>query len=106
MKRYAVVFEESAQDDIRASYDWGSRVWGELQAKGWVRQLRTMVLQQLASAPNGFPLAPEDIEFSEVIRQMLVGRYRILFTIRGRKVHVLHLRGAYIRVLDRAGDDR
>jgi hypothetical protein len=26
---------------------------------------------------------------------MIVGRYRILFTIKGRKVHVLHVRGAY-----------
>lgn len=27
MKRYAVVFEESAQADVRESYDWGSRAW-------------------------------------------------------------------------------
>ena len=41
------------------------------------------------------PLAPEDDEFSAEIRQMIVGRYRILFTIRKQKVHVLHIRGAY-----------
>jgi hypothetical protein len=29
MKRYAVVFEESAQTDVRSSYDWGCRVWGK-----------------------------------------------------------------------------
>jgi hypothetical protein len=29
MKRYAVVFEESAQADVRESYDWGCRVWGK-----------------------------------------------------------------------------
>ena len=38
----------------------------------------------------------EDDEFSEEIRQMVVGRYRILFKIKGRKVHVLHVRGAYL----------
>jgi hypothetical protein len=27
---------------------------------------------------------------------MIVGRYRVLFTIRKGKVHVLHIRGAYI----------
>jgi hypothetical protein len=27
---------------------------------------------------------------------MVVGRYRVLFMIKGRKVHVLHLRGAYV----------
>jgi hypothetical protein len=26
---------------------------------------------------------------------MVVGRYRVLFTIKGRKVLVLHVRGAY-----------
>ena len=97
MKRYAVVFEESAQANVRESYDWGCRAWGKQEAKQWVRQLRTAVSQQLAIVPKGFPLAPEDDEFSVEIRQMLVDRYRVLFTIKGRKVHVLHVRGSYVR---------
>jgi plasmid stabilization system protein ParE len=100
MKRYAVVFEESAQANVRESYDWGCRAWGKQEAKQWVRQLRTAVSQQLAIVPKGFSLAPEDDEFSEEIRQMVVGRYRVLFTIRGRKVHVLHVRGAYVGAID------
>jgi plasmid stabilization system protein ParE len=97
MKPYAVVFEESAQADVRGSHDWGCRVWGKKEAHRWVRQLRTAVFKQLALVPKGFPLAPEDDEFSEQIRQMIVGRYRVLFTIRKRKVHVLHVRGAHVR---------
>ncbi len=100
MKRYAVVFEESAQANVRESYDWGCRAWGKQEAKQWVRQLRKAVSQQLAIVPKGFSLAPEDDEFSEEIRQMVVGRYRVLFTIRGRKVHVLHVRGAYVGAID------
>ncbi len=96
MKRYAVVFEESAQKDVRQSYNWGCRAWGKHEAQRWARHLRTAIFKQLAILPKGFPLAPEDEEFSEGIRQMIVGRYRVLFTIRGRKVHVLHIRGAYI----------
>ena len=96
MKRYAVVFEESAQANVRESYDWGCRAWGKQEAKQWVRQLRTAASQQLAIVPKGFSLASEDDEFSEEIRQMVVGRYRVLFTIKGRKVHVLHVRGAYV----------
>lgn len=46
---------------------------------------------------QGLSAAPEDDEFSEEIRQMIVGRYRVLFTIRKHKVHVLHVRGAYSR---------
>lgn len=94
MKRYAVVFEESAQADVRESYNWGCRVWGKREVQQWVRQLRTAVSKQLAVVPKGFPLAPEDDEFSVEIRQMLLDRYRVLFTIKGRKVHVLHVRGS------------
>ena len=96
MKRYAVVFEESAQSDVRESYDWGRRTWGKHEAEQWVRQLRKAVTDQLAVVPKAFPLAPEDEEFSEEIRQIILGRYRILFMIKGRKVHVLHVRGAHL----------
>jgi len=97
MKRYVVIFEESAQADVRESYDWGRRKWGKHEAQQWVRQLRSAVSEQLAIVPKAFPLAPEDDEVVEEIRHMVVGRYRILFTIKGRRVHVLHVRGAYLR---------
>lgn len=97
MKRYVVVIEESAQADVRGSYDWGCRVWGKKEAQRWVRELHTAVSKQLSLVPKGFPLAPEDNKFSEEIRQMIVGRYRVLFTIRKSKVHVLHVRGAHVR---------
>ena len=67
--------------------------------------LRTAALKQLGVIPKAFPLAPEDAEFSEEIRQMVVGRYRVLFTIKGRKVHVLHVRGAYEGPIDQLEDD-
>ena len=60
------------------------------------RQLRTAALKQRGVIPKAFPLAPEDNEFSEEIRQMIVGRYRVLFTITRRKVHLLHVCGAYL----------
>jgi plasmid stabilization system protein ParE len=95
MKRYSVVFEESAQAEVRKSYDWGYRFWGKKEAQRWVRELRAAVLSQLSILPKGFPVAPEDDEFSEEIRQMIVGRYRVLFTIRKGQIHVLHIRGPY-----------
>ena len=86
----------------RLSLTCASRLIGDVasggrhEAEQWVRQLRKAISEQLAVVPKAFPLAPEDNEFSEEIRQMVVGRYRILFTIKGRKVHVLHVRGAYL----------
>lgn len=99
MKRYPVVFEESAQTDVRRSYEWGCSAWCKNEAQQWARQLRMAVFQKLAVVPKGFPLAPEDDEFREGIRQMIVGRYRVLFTIKGRKVHVLHIRGASVPLI-------
>ena len=96
MKRYAVVFEASAQADVRNSYDWGCRVWGKKETQRWVRKLRTAITKQLSLVPKGFQLAPENDEFTEEIRQMIVGRYRILFTMKKLTVHVLHVRGAHI----------
>ena len=82
---------------MRESYDWGRRSWGKDEAQRWVRQLRTAVSEQLAVVPKAFPLAPEDDEFAEEIRQLIVGRYRILFAIKRRRdVHVLDVRGAYL----------
>ena len=93
-------FEELRQADVRANRTNGvdaERKWGKHEAQQWVRRLRRAVSEQLAIVPKGFPVAAEDDEFSEEIRQMIIGRYRILFTIKGRKVHVLHVRGDYFR---------
>jgi plasmid stabilization system protein ParE len=100
MKRYVVIFEDSAQANVRKSFEWGCRAWGKREAMQWARELRTAVFEQLAVVPKGFPLAPENDEFSEEIRQMVLGRYRVLFTIKGREVRVLHIRGAYVGTRD------
>ena len=97
MKRYAVIFETSAQENVRDSYDWGCQAWGKKEAQRWVRDLRSAIVRQLSIVPKGFPLAPEDDEFAEEIRQLIVGRYRVLFTIRKSEVHVLHVRGSHNR---------
>ena len=94
MKRYKVIFESSAYSELDDSYVWGRRVWGVDQANNWAREIRRACLTGLASLPERCPIAPESTEFDEMIRQMIVGRYRILFAIRGKKVHILHVRGA------------
>src|SRR2546427_9630335 len=104
MKRYKVVIEDSAQADVRQSYDWGCRRWGKRKAQRWVRDLRTAVLKQLRVMPEAFPLAPENDEFAEKIHQMLIGRYRVIFTIKKRIVHVLHVRGSFSSPIERIGN--
>ena len=105
MKRHVVIFEASAQADVRESFEWGCRAWGKREAQQWARRLRTAVLEQLSIVPKALPLAPENDEFSEEIRHMIVGRYRVVFTIKGREVHVLHFRGAYVGTTEPQHDE-
>lgn len=53
-------------------------------------------IASLADFPERCPLAPETTRFPFEVRQLLYGKrphaYRILFTIRGDTVYVLHIR--------------
>jgi plasmid stabilization system protein ParE len=104
MKRYRVIIERSAQVDIEGSYQWGVAHFGKQRADEWVRHLRRSC-RQLAKLPERCPIAPEDDEFFETIRHLITGRYRLLFTVIGNTVHILHLRGAYIEKGPKAIDE-
>lgn len=75
-------------------------VWLREQQAGdsglrWFERLRKAVAS-LRELPARCALAPEDKDFSFEVRQLLYGRkphqYRILFTIEGDTVTVLHIR--------------
>jgi hypothetical protein len=55
-------------------------------------------LEKLSTLPERFPLAPENGLVDAEIQQMIFGRrqgaYRVLFTIQGDEVRVLHIRRA------------
>jgi len=60
-------------------------------------------IASLSSLPERCPLAPENARFPFEVRQLLYGRkphvYRILFTIEGDAVKILHIRHARRRPL-------
>jgi plasmid stabilization system protein ParE len=96
MKKYKVILHPEAETDIASSYKWGCRVWGEKQAKTWVRDLQHSIKIRLTSLPLSCPLAPESDDLRIQIRQLLVQRYRVLFIIEKKTVTILHVRGAYV----------
>ena len=93
MKKYKVILHPDAETDINSSFEWGSRAWGRENAKAWVRQIRQTIKNRLTSMPLGCPLAPENEELDTPVRQLIVGRYRILFIVEKGTVTILHLRG-------------
>jgi plasmid stabilization system protein ParE len=61
----------------------------------WFQKLKEAVAT-LSELPQRCPLAPENKEFPFEVRQLLYGRkphvYRVLFTIEGDAVVILHIR--------------
>jgi plasmid stabilization system protein ParE len=95
MKKYTVILHSDAESDIESSFKWGCRAWGEENAKLWAQKLRRAIGKQLTSLPLSCPLAPESEQLGISIRHLIVGRYRVLFTVRGRTVTILHVSGSY-----------
>lgn len=94
MKKCRVVIECSAQQDIEEAYLWVAERAPEAAVRWFNGIYKT--IGSLEIFPERCPLAPETDFFQQEIRQILHGRrqhkYRILFTISGRIVHILHVR--------------
>ena len=100
MKKYSVIFHPDAETDIRSSYQWGRRVWGDTQANAWARDLQRAIKLRLTSVPLSCPLAPESDDLAVEVRQLIVRRYRVLFIVEKKAVTILHVRGPYAASLD------
>jgi len=91
--RYRVAIEPPALADIEEAFRWLAERTPE-RAAAWFHGIVEAVLR-LENHPERCPLAPENDEFDEEIRQLLYGRrhgrYRILFTIRQQTVFILHV---------------
>jgi plasmid stabilization system protein ParE len=89
---YRVHVEPPALDDIRKHYEYlRANAYTAGYADEWYDSIEAAILS-LAEYPLSFGLAPESDHFAEEIRHRLVGSYRILFTVQGQEVHVLHVR--------------
>jgi len=96
MKKHKVILHPDAELDINSSFEWGCRTWGRKNAKVWVRELHHTIRNQLTLMPLSCSLAPESKELGISVRQLIVGRYRVLFTVEKRTVTILHIRGSAI----------
>ena len=92
---FRVELSEQAQRDIATIYDWLLAEQAGTAGERWFLALRAAITS-LATLPSRCPLAPENPASPVEIRQLLYGSrphvYRILFTIDGAAVQVLHIR--------------
>jgi plasmid stabilization system protein ParE len=90
-----VVVTPNAEDELRATYRY-IRDRAPDAAREWVKGARRKI-KSLARNPERAPLAPESVSFENPIRELFYGSgnrgtYRILFTVLGQQVYVLHVR--------------
>lgn len=101
MKQFRVIILPSAERDIGDAYEWIAERDTEA-ASAWYDRLLD-VIDSLESLPQRCPIAPESKFFNMEIREIFHGRrqhrYRILFTVSGDALYVLHVRhGARLRL--------
>jgi plasmid stabilization system protein ParE len=88
--RYRIIIEQQAYAEMDETYEWIAQYSPE-KATLWYFDM-TERIESLQNNPYRCSLAPESSFFPEEIRQLLFEKYRILFTVRGEEVHVLHIR--------------
>lgn len=92
---YSVIVTPNADAELRSAYRY-IRDRAPEAAQVWLRSAQRKI-KSLARNPERAPLAPENAAFKESIRELFFGSgnrgtYRILFTVLGRCVYVLHFR--------------
>jgi len=96
MKKYRLIIQPPAFDDLDEAYQWIRERAPEAAAR-WFNGFVT-ALNSLTTSPERCGLAPENDAVEPEIRQFLYGRrsgvYRALFTITGSEVRILHIRHA------------
>ena len=90
MKTYRVEPTDKALVDAGEAYFWISEQ-SEGAALRWYEGL-LKAFRSLEKNPLRCPLAPESAFFKEKIRQLIYGKYRILFIVEGETVFVLRVR--------------
>lgn len=93
---YRVVVTAAAKQDLRHAFVWAAERAPQTAAL-WLRRFEAE-LQALADFPERCQLAHENSLVESEIRELIFGRrqgaYRVLFTIVGDEVQVLHIRRA------------
>ena len=95
MQTHRVRFGLVALEDLNDSYLWGVEHWGGDEADKWFAAIQAHVESKLSEMPYAFPVAKESDAFGDEVRQILFGRYRLLYTIIFDEVRILRVRGPY-----------
>ncbi len=88
--KYQIELSRRAECDVEEAFSY-LRERAPLNAVRWRQRLEAR-LRVLERMPESFACAPENQDAEIEVRQLLYGRYRILYTLRGSVVFVLTVR--------------
>lgn len=89
---YSVSIENSAHRDIDGHITYlQEHAHSPDYPEIWYESIMEAI-HGLCDFPFSFAVAPENAEFKEEIRHRIAGSYRVLFTVEGDRVHVIHVR--------------
>ena len=100
--RYRVVVTANAKTNLRDYYMRASRM-APVTADRWLGRFEAAI-ESLVDHPERCQLAAESSSVEPTIRQLLFGRkgavFRVLFTVVGNEVRVLHIRRGVMSAAD------
>ena len=88
--KYEVLIQPHAASEIEHAYHH-IRARSAERAAHWYDGLVEAILS-LEYMPHRCAVAPENDFYAEDVRQLLHPPYRVLFSVRGETVHVIHVR--------------
>ena len=90
--KYRLLATEAALVDVDTIRRWIAERGAPLTARRWVERL-LVALRTLSGNPTRCQVAAENAEVDEFeIRRFLFGKVRVLFTVVGAEVVILHVR--------------
>lgn len=95
--KFTVEVTSRAEADLREIFLYIARD-SPTNGERWLQRVGSAI-RRLEQLPTRCRRAPESKVFRETVRQLLVGNYRILFTVRESTVFILHVRHAARRPL-------
>lgn len=99
--RFDVILRAKARDEAVEAARYIAEHVSLETALRWYEGLEDTI-GQLATMPARFPLARENgVVPGCELRQVIFKSHRVIFTIRARQVHILHIRHVARAVLDR-----
>jgi len=102
--KYKVIFRPEARDEVLAAADYIASHGSDHAALRWYEGLEDSIAI-LSTFPAGYAYAREHGMLPGVeLRQMVYKSHRLIFTIRGNEVHVLHVRHAAQANMQRIDD--